>query len=878
MPRAEPRGARRMLTIAHLPARIAALACRRPWQILVAGGFITALAILYVATHFAMTTDSSELISPNVAWRVNERRIDTAFPQYGDTIVVVIDGKTAELAEHAAAELTRTMQADKAHFRAVMRPDGGDYFAREGLLFGSEADVSAATARMIAGQPFLGPLAADPSLRGISGTLAFMMQGVVRGDATLAQVDRPMAALADALDAQLAGRQAYFSWATLFGDPKDAVQPPLRRLILARPVLDYEALMPGAAAADAIRAQAKALQLSDGVTVRLTGSVPLSDEEFASLADKAWLVGGAMIAAMLGVLWLATKSMRILTAIMVTTIAGLIVTMAIGLFSVGRFNLISVAFIPLFVGLGIDFGIQIGVRFQAERRGGKAFADAIGTAVTALGPSLLLAASAVCLGFLAFLPTAYVGVSELGIIAGLGMIVALMFSLTVLPALLMVLRPPAPAGMEASPMLAKLNIFLIHRRKLVLQLFGLSMIVSIALLPLVRFDFNPLHLRAPNGEAMAALSDLMRDPDRNPNSIDILAPNLAAARSLAARLEALPEVGRILTIESFVPPAQPPKLAAIADARMLLDLTLDPIAPLPPPSDSETVAALRQAAADLDAAAAKSTGLPAEHARRLARAFMALAAGPADQRRRADMMLTAPLQTMLGQMRASLDAQPVSLADLPPEIANDWRAKDGRLRVQVLPREDSNDNAALSRFTRAVRAVVPDAAGVAVSTQEAAHTVAIAFVEAGLLALIVVTLLLLAILRDLREVAFTLAPVVLSGFLTLATCVLIGQPINFANIIAFPLLLGVGTAFHIYFVMAWRGGATDLLQSSLAHAIFFSALATGSAFGSLWLSSHPGTASMGKILMISLAWTLICALIFEPALLGPARKPHNVQP
>jgi len=136
-------------------------------------------------------------------------------------------------------------------------------------------------------------------------------------------------------------------------------------------------------------------------------------------------------------------------------------------------------------------------------------------------------------------------------------------------------------------------------------------------------------------------------------------------------------------------------------------------------------------------------------------------------------------------------------------------------------------------------------------------------------------LLLFAVLRDLREVAFTLAPVVLSIFLTLGSCVLIGQPINFANIIAFPLLFGVGVAFHIYFVMAWRSGATGLLHSSLARAVLFSALATGTAFGSLWLSHHPGTASMGKVLMISLAWTLICALIFEPALLGPPRSRGN---
>ncbi len=199
----------------------------------------------------------------------------------------------------------------------------------------------------------------------------------------------------------------------------------------------------------------------------------------------------------------------------------------------------------------------------------------------------------------------------------------------------------------------------------------------------------------------------------------------------------------------------------------------------------------------------------------------------------------------------------------------EWTAPDGKARIQVLPKGNANDNRVLVRFAKAVRQVAPDASGGPISIQEAAKTIESAFIEAGILSLIAVAGLLYVRLRSVKEVAFTLAPVVLSGFLTLATCVIIGQPINFANIIAFPLLFGVGVAFHIYFVLAWRAGETNLLQSSLTRAVLFSALTTGVAFGSLWLSSHPGTASMGKILMISIVWTLVCALLFEPALLGP---------
>jgi hopanoid biosynthesis associated RND transporter like protein HpnN len=447
------------------------------------------------------------------------------------------------------------------------------------------------------------------------------------------------------------------------------------------------------------------------------------------------------------------------------------------------------------------------------------------------------------------------------------MIIALLCSITLLPALLVALRPAISPARPIPGWIARLDDFLLRRRRFVLFWFCASMAVSIALLPLVRFDFNPLHLRSPDGEAMAALNDLMHDPDRSPNVIEILAPNLDAARALAARLEKLPEVSHVLTVESFVPADQPAKLAAIADANMLLDLSLNPILPAMPPTDAETVASLQSTAAALRAVAR----VPGS-ATRLANQFDKLAVASPAARAQAGATFTVPLNIMLDQMRASLQAAPVTAADLPADIKRDWVAVDGKIRMQILPRGDGTDNQVLSRFTRAVRTVAPDATGPAVSTQQAAHTVAIAFIQAGTLALALVSALLLLVLRNVREVAFTLAPVVLSGFLTLGTCVLIGQPINFANVIAFPLLFGVGVAFHIYFVMAWRGGATNLLQSSLAKAVFFSALATGAAFGSLWISSHPGTASMGKILMISLAWTLVCALIFEPALLGPPER------
>src|SRR5204862_8167516 len=154
--------------------------------------------------------------------------------------------------------------------------------------------------------------------------------------------------------------------------------------------------------------------------------------------------------------------------------------------------------------------------------------------------------------------------------------------------------------------------------------------------------------------------------------------------------------------------------------------------------------------------------------------------------------------------------------------------------------------------------------------QEAGRLISRAFVDAGLVGVAAITILLCAVLRRLRAVMMVLGPLLLAALLTLAVTVVIGMPLNYANIIALPLLLGIGVAFDIYFVMNWRAGETHHLQSSTARAVLFSALTTMSAFGTLALSNDPGTAAMGELLTISLAATLFCTLFVLPALLGPA--------
>jgi hopanoid biosynthesis associated RND transporter like protein HpnN len=487
---------------------------------------------------------------------------------------------------------------------------------------------------------------------------------------------------------------------------------------------------------------------------------------------------------------------------------------------------------------------------------------------------LTLAATATAAGFLSFLPTAYRGVSELGQIAGMGMLVAFVTSITLLPALLTVFNPPGEAEPLGYKSLAPVDSFMERHRIAIIVGVAIVSLGGLPLLYFLQFDFNPINLRNPKVESIATFLDLRRDPKTGANSINVLTPSREDAAKTAERLAKLPEVERVTTINFFVPEDQDRKLKAIADAKKKLEPSFKPEAASKPPTDEENVAALTEAVESLNKAADDHPGAGAAPAKRLAVALDKLAKADQPMRDRVTATFIAPLKTALDDLRELLEAQPVTLKTLPPEIINDWQTADGRARVELLPKGDPNDNETLRKFARAVLTAEPTAIGGPISILESGDTIVKAFLEAGAWALIAIAILLWIVLRRFGDVLLTLVPLLLAGVVTLEICVLIGLQLNFANIIALPLLLGVGVAFKIYYIMAWRAGQTDLLQSSLTRAVIYSALTTATAFGSLWLSSHPGMSSMGKLLALSLLTTLAAAVLFQPVLMG---KPRQVE-
>jgi len=862
-----------MKTITTFVVRAIAFCIRYPRWVIAAALAIAVVSTWYAATHFSMTTDINQLLSSNSPGRQREVEFEKAFPQF-DTIIAVVDAPSRELVQEATTALAAKLSQQKELFRSIEEPQGGSFLMQNGLLFVPTEQLEQQTQMLTQAQRLIQVLAADPSFRGALRALQFGLLGVQSGKLKLDEMQWPLTLASATIDEVNAGKPATFSWLTLV-QGRQTKPGDLLRFLKIQAVLDYSELEPGLKASDAIRKAAADLKLDSAyhARLRLTGPVPMNDDEFATIKENAALNAALTIAVVLFILWLALRWWRIIFAVFVSLVVGLSVTAALGMLMVGSLNLISVYFAVLFVGLGVDFGIQFSVRYRAERHEVDGLHEALLHAGRRAGAPLTLAALATAAGFLAFLPTAYRGLSELGLIAGFGMLIAFFTSITLLPALLSRLKPrsePRPLGYA---FLGPVDDFLERHRTPILIVTVLAILGASPLLYWLRFDFNPMNLRNPNVESVATYIELEKEGNGGSNNIAALEPSLTVADEVAAKLRALPQVARVTTLSTFIPEQQDQKLPLIEAAATALDPALNPAKMAKPPTDADTIAAINSTVDALNKlAAAAPPGPGADAAHRLSGGLVTLAKADPSARQRAETAFAQPLQTALDDLRNLLKAHEVTRDNLPHDLVGQWITPDGHARLQVTPSGDANDNTTLRTFAHDVQKIEPNATEGPISILEARHTIIAAFLEAGAFALLSIAILLWITLRRVGDVMLTLIPLLVAGVVTLEICVAIDMPLNFANIIALPLLLGVGVAFKIYYIMAWREGQTKLLQSVLTRAVTLSACATATAFGSLYFSSDPGTSSMGKLLAISLLTTMTAAALFQPILMGKPRE------
>ena len=679
-------------------------------------------------------------------------------------------------------------------------------------------------------------------------------------------------------------------WVSVLDFQRPGSRPGTRRFVLARPVLDNASLDRAGPALKALDEEIKGVEgeEAEGLKIQVTGDPTLRQQELNDAFSGAVAASGLSFVLVALSLILGIRSGRLILTLLIVLVVGGVWTTGLATLFVGRLNLISVAFMVLFVGLGVDFGTHLGLRFLEERKKGNPFEKALAAAMIEEAPSIGLSTLCAIVAFLSFVPTAYTGLAEFGIISALGMVVAFLVTFTVQPALMAVMPPKVPSWGHFDIGIGK---FIKRHHVAILVVSGLVTIGALYTAASARIDVNPLNLQNPNAAPVIAYRDLAKDPQTTPYSINVVAANLEDARARAEKLAALPGVEKVVTAEQFLPKDQGPKLERLAQARATLGPAFMEATAETAPNDAQ----LRQAFTSLTRAADTAVaGAPegsdlkvaAETFRDGLKAFADKRGVNPPELRTLEEALVGSMPDIVDGLRSRLDVHELTLADLPREISKDWVTPDGRLRLQVQPADDISSPEGLEGFAAKIQAVEPMASGVPISVTEAGTAILWSFAEAILYTALAIALIVLILRRRLTDMLLILAPLVVAAVWTVAGSALLNLPFNFANVIVIPLLIGLGVAGSVHIVVRAREltqenkgrrleDRVDVLDTSTSLAVLVAQLNTVAAFATLAISDHRGLYSMGLLLGLSILLVVIVCLVVLPAAMIALHRPRG---
>jgi hopanoid biosynthesis associated RND transporter like protein HpnN len=858
---------------------------------------LTLVTGVYAARHLGVNSDNPRMMAPTMPARIHMDAFEEIFPTLEDALLVVVDAETPELARESAGRLADALRARPDLFPDVDLPGAGDFFERHGLLYQPLEDLEIFSEQIVAIQPLLASLEREPTLANL---VSLIEEGLEATDDALDEPEEWSVVLDHFSEATVKVYAEYpvaVSWEdlTLAGSP---VESQTRYTLIVQPVLDFESLFPAAKPMEEVRRIADELGLSPerGVRVRITGHPALNHEE---LVGVIWdVIAGVFLffGLVLYVLYRALSSFRMVIASLVTLVSGLVWASAFAAFAVGDLSLPSLTFAIFFVGLGVDFTIHLGMAYASEVGAGHRAEPAMQAAIATVGRSFLMCTLTTSLGFLVFMPTENTAIAELGLISGAGMVLNLFASVTLYPALLAGwLRLE---GKTAPPR----RFHLTGRWRAVLEdnprrvvavsfaLFALAVASSLR----VRFDDNVLNIRDPATESVRTFEELVKEAGENsPWPINAVADDLDAADALADELERLEVVSRAVTLRDYVPEDQEEKLFILEDLGFLLDAA--PAAPLDGdgaadegPGRAEQIAALRAFRDYL-------VGVAPERAdSSMGRSMRLLASRLTDFLERVDThhdpervaedlatlesLLLSGVPDLFEQLRRATAVEPITLERLPDSLTRRMLAPDGRARVQIFPEHALSTPEAFRSFAREVTAVVPSASGVSVNLIALGHATRTSFQQAIAMALGLIAVLLYVLLwRRFTPVLLVLTPLVMASVATIGCMAALDLPLNLLNVLVIPLLLGVGVDSGIHLVHRAEHPVQaheEILETTTARAVFFSALTTAMSFGTLALSSHRGIAGLGMALSFGMLFVVLCNLVVLPALLA-LRPPRS---
>jgi hopanoid biosynthesis associated RND transporter like protein HpnN len=656
-----------------------------------------------------------------------------------------------------------------------------------------------------------------------------------------------------------------------------------------------------------IRDYLKSLQAKyPGATLEVTGEPPLDTDQMAEANTDSAKAGALTMALIIALFFFSYRAFLRPAFALLVLIMAVLWSLGFALITVGHFNILSIAVIPMVLGIGIDFGIQILGRYEEELNRGRSVTDAVTVAMTHTGGAIITGGSTTAAAFFTLCFNDFVGLAELGIIAGCSMVFCIIANVVLLPAIFLLRdRYRTPAQLKAQNADTAWGFIRTWDRDMVRNPWLwiiLSVVISVAAalsLPRLKFDYNLLNLDNQHAPSVISLHQVM-DASKNDSGTEVstiyasvVADNVDQARDLSQRLMALPEVAKVESILELVPPdqdAKVPLVKRIVAAAEQLNVKASPGTPVDIPRAQHDIANLLAEAKDgltqaqafsgvskiaKQAVAAFSTMIPA-----LQRANDALHDHPSEVLKKrfsssADGAFTR-LQKNMAILKSQKADRGLTLDDVPPQLKRIFVSPDGKILLQVYGKKDLWQRGPDEEFTKAVLTVAPKATGTPVLNYFATGLLRDSYCWAAVWAFVAIVVLIFAHFQSFKYLVLTLTPLVLAVLWRTGAMVWLGIDFNPANIVTLPLIIGIDVAFGVYIIDRFReDGRLSIFAGSTGKAIIMSSLTSLFGFSSLLISEFRGMWDIGELMSLGIAIGLVTAIFILPqilALIQPKQK------
>ena len=813
---------------------------KNPYKVVISFLFITFLAMFSTFQNLAINTSTDSLIDDQLTFKKNQKKLKKHFKVLNNNILIRIKGKNSKKIENIFLEIENKLD-QREEFDFYYSPNFDKFFKSNFFSLLSERQKNDFIDQLYQFQPFISELNNNKKLEGFNNFIDLVLKSQNINE--IKSLDIVFKNFILALNTR-----TEVDWKKILRKDFDEI------FILLSVNENYLGSNGFSLTYEFLKSLREKYN-SQNINIQFTGGLIIDHEEIKSVSSGAALSGLLSIILVSIILYASLKKIKLIFCLIVSILVGLFITTGITSVTIGSLNLISVAFAVLFIGLSVDFGIQVFLRIlenQKENIGLENFKSELGS----VSRTITIASIPSIVGFLSFVPTKYTGLSELGIISAIGLFVGLLVNILFLPAIYSLIKKSDSKIIERKKnnLWQRFSNFILSNKYYLLFSLLIISIYNFTFIKSISFDSDAMKLKDQKLQSVLLAKELI---EKNPTS-DYIISIVENKEIDPSKLKDLLKNSNIQEIRSVGTLFEEYKSENLDYLKFLITTGVSKeFYSSPEEFDRFQNLLLKIKSLKID----NISNICEELINKLSQIDV-----NHKEIKNIEELFFNKFNDLNNVILTIGNKKYINYDEIPDYYKKRFESLDGFYRYEVIPSKDVNRKENLEEFVDSVQRFYPDATGMPVVQLEAGKIVKNSFIYAFIFSFIITFFYLLIIFKDLYKVLLCIFSLLIALILLIFFMIVFKIDLNFANMISLPLLFSLGISYPIYFVtrLSEKGNVTSVFVSNTPLAIFTSSLTTICSFGTLFFSSHQGTSSMGLLLFISLLTTLIPSLIFLP--------------